>query len=157
MLRISPALLSVFVLAGCGTSPVSPDPVATHELQNAPTSVVIGGKAVTLATSLWRDFMPIAPPDGKPLAGVLRVRAVDGSAVPAGMAADTAWVVRGSEVWSSFVPPPSDKTAAEYETTFSNGPKWGPDEIVDVVIRLRDAAGSVVLLRAPQQRIIGTM
>lgn len=38
----------------------------------------------------------------------------------------------------------------------SNGPKWGPDDMVDVIVRVRDSAGAESLLRAPKQLIIGT-
>jgi hypothetical protein len=110
-----------------------------------------------MVASLWRDFMPISPSDGKPLAGVLRIQTQDGSNIPADVAADTAWVLRGSDAWGTPVTAPGERSAGPvYEVSFADGPKWGPNDTVDVVVRLRDAAGKVALLRAPQQPIGAT-
>ena len=149
------AVATVCLSLACGGSnPIGPQVLPVGDLTSAPLRATLGGKSLTLVASLWRDFMPISPPDGKPLAGVLRVQTEDGSNVPADVAADTAWIVRGAEVWATFVArQPGRSGAPAYEVTFSDGPKWGPDEAVDVVIRLRDGAGHVSLIRAPQQVI----
>jgi hypothetical protein len=147
------AVIAVAVACG-GSSPTSPKVLPPGDPAAAPTRVIIGGKSVTLATELWRDFMPVSPPDGKPLAGVLRIRTEDGSNVPPDVAAETVWVMRGSETWATFLAAPAaGAPGPAYEVSFFDGPKWGPNEAVDVVVRLRDGTGRVVLLRAPTQTI----
>ena len=150
------ALVAVTSCASDG--PTSPGSVSIAELTAAPTSVVVAGKTLTLASQLWRDFQPISPPDGKPLIGALQVRTSDGSAVSDSVQADAVWVVMGTQVWSGHPREerPRRETAPVYELVARDGPKWGPDVNVDVVIRLRDAANRDVLLRAPNQPIRGT-
>jgi hypothetical protein len=149
------AIATICLAIACGGSnPIGPQVLPAADLASAPTQATVGGKSLILVAQLWRDFMPISPPDGKPLAGALRIQAVDGSNVPADVAADTAWIIRGAEAWATFVAPAAGRSAGPvYEVTFSDGPKWGPGEAVDVVVRLRDAAGHVALVRAPRQVI----
>lgn len=157
MRRLSIAC-TLFLLWSCGgSSPTAPTPGAA-ELASAPTAVTVAGKSLRLETFLTRDFMPISPPDGKPLGGVLRIRTADSSGVPATVRADMVWVLNGSETWSA-VPREErsrSETAPVYELIARDGPKWGPGITVDVVVRLRDAAGRSFLLRAPNQDIRGT-
>jgi len=147
-------VLSFSLLSGCGGGPVAPTPVSPSELATAPTTVSVSGKSLTLGTYLWRDFQPISPPDGKPLIAVLRVTTDDGTNVPATVRADMVWVLYGTEIWSAV---PQERlrsdTAPVYEAAAHDGPKWGPGVNVDVVIRLRDANGRALLLRAPDQPI----
>jgi hypothetical protein len=153
-----PAITCVLLLSGCGGStPTSPSDIPVSELRSAPTRTIADGKSLSIAASLWRDFMPISPPDGRPLGGVLRIATDDGSPVPASVTADTSWVIHNAEVWSTTVEQRSRaETAPIYELVVRNGPKWGPDVAVDVVVRLRDSAGRVFLLRAAGQRIGAT-
>lgn len=148
------AMLSASLLSGCGGGPIAPTPVTPSELAAAPTTVTAAGKSLTLGTYLWRDFQPISPPDGKPLAAVLHVTTGDGSDVPATLRADMVWVLYGTEIWTA-VPEerPRSETAPVYEAAAHDGPKWGPGANVDVVVRLRDANGRTLLLRAPDQPI----
>ena len=98
------------------------------------------------------DFQPISPPDGKPLIAVLRVKAADGAALAATFHVDGAWVINGAEVWTASVG--DEKLAsAYYEVVARDGPKWGPNVSVDVVVRIREPSGSSKLLRAAAQVI----
>ena len=136
-------------------APPPPNPIAARGASYIGAELPM--TSLTLTTSLWRDFMPISPPDGKPLIAVMQIRTDDGSPVPAGIAADPSWGIYGDEVWSSFVEPrPRSETGPIYEVVARNGPKWGPGVSVDVVVRLRDAEGRVVLLRAEKQPITAT-
>jgi hypothetical protein len=150
--------IGLLFTAGCGgSSPTSPTDVSRAQLAAAPTRIVADGKALTLRAALWRDFMPISPPDGKPLAAVLQIVTEDGSQVPATVTADTSWVLHGADVWSATVEQrPRAETAPAYEVIARNGPKWGPDVSVDVVVHLVDSAGRSILLRAAGQTITAT-
>jgi hypothetical protein len=155
--------LATLLLAGCGselTRPVlSPsDLVAPAELARvraATGSVTAEGALLRLSTYLWRDFMPSAPPDGEPLRAVLRMTTADSSAFPPALHADAAWILNGRDVWATWVREtrqrlPGDPTL---EVSAEGGPKWGPGIEVDVVVRLRDAAGRASYLRARKQMI----
>ncbi len=127
----------------------------TSELRNAPEEVPAEGVTVRLETYLWRDFQPIAPPDGQPLIAVLRVKTVDGASIPAALRADSVWILNGDLAWAAAVREEWSREADPpfFEVVGRDGPKWGPGIEVDVVIRLRDAAGHAILLQARAQLI----
>jgi hypothetical protein len=156
MLRIPLTVLCCFVIIGCGAGPTPPSDIPASDLLSAPTHIVADGQGITLTAFLARDFMPIAPPDGRPLGGVLRFKSDDGSRVSSSVIADTGWVVRDGEVWSATVEQQSRSvTAPHYEVVVRNGPKWSPDIAVTVVARLRDSTGRTMLLRASEPITIG--
>jgi hypothetical protein len=152
MRRTLTALAATLVLNAC--SPTTPSPLPS-DLAAAPTSVVLAGKSLVLDAYLWRDFMPISPPDGKPLTAVLRVRTDDGSDVPATVVVDMVWVLKGADTWSTL--PREERSRSEtapiYELLARDGPKWGPGITVDVVVRLRDQSGRDALLRVANRPI----
>jgi hypothetical protein len=155
------AVLSTILLvavAACGQSPTAPsDPATPADLRSAPTSLTLDGRRIVLATSLWRDFMPISPPDGQPLVAVARVKADDGSPLPVGVRATDLWVVFDEALWHAA--PKEERaradTAPDYEVVARAGPKWGPGVTVHVVLRLTDGHRTW-LLRAPNQPIVAT-
>jgi hypothetical protein len=147
----------VAALVGCGVTSTAPSDVSRGQLASAPTRIVSDGVGLTLTAFLTRDFMPISPPDGKPLGGVLRIQTENGTPVPAGIIVSASWILFNSEMWSTSVEQrPRAETGPNYEVIVKDGPKWGPDVMVDVVVRVHDSAGAESLLRAPQQLIIGT-
>jgi len=155
--RISVAASFVVALVGCGATPTVPSDVSRAQVASAPTRIVSDGVELTLTAFLTRDFMPISPPDGKPLGGVLRIKTENGTPVPAGIVVTASWILFNSETWSASVEQRlRADTAPNYEVIVRDGPKWGPDVVVDVVVRVRDSAGAESLLRAPNQLIIGT-
>jgi hypothetical protein len=154
---LAAAICPLFPIGCGGSSPTSPSRVGISELSSAPTRIVADGQSLTLAAFLWRDFMPISPPEGKPLVAVLQIRTDDGSPASVRINADTSWVIHDTEVWSATVEErPRAETTPVYEVVARNGPKWGPDIAVDVVVRLVDSTGRAFLLRAPQQTIRAT-
>lgn len=72
--------------------------------------------------------------------------------------ADSAGVTNGANVWAAPVAEESARTpgAPYFDVLARNGPKWGPGIEVDVAVRLHDAAGRSVLLRARRQPITRT-
>ena len=127
----------------------------TAELHNAPQQTRLAGVTLQLETYLWRDYQPIAPPDGEPLIAVLRVERVDGASIPAALQADSAWIINGDLAWATAVREdrPRGTDPLFVEVVARDGPKWGPGIAVDVVIRLHDGAGHQVLLQARAQWI----
>lgn len=147
--------IALALLVGCSReNPI--EPRSATELRAAPTSVVVQGQEVQLISALWRDFMPISPPDGQPLVAVLRLQPAGGGQVAAGVRADAAWVVFGNDVWATAITEerfPNSTGQDYYEAVIRNGPKWGPGVSVDVIVRVRDAGGTTRLLRAADQPI----
>ena len=149
-------LLAVLLLAAGNCSGAgSVSPLSAGDLQAAPVSVTVSQQVLVLVPTLWRDFQPISPPDGKPLVAVLRVQAGDGAALASAFHVDTAWVINGADVWAVSVgeEKPASPKQAYYEVTMRGGPKWGPNVRVDVVVRIREPSGSSQLLRAAAQLI----
>jgi len=124
----------------------------------APRIVSFAGVTLQVDASLWRDFQPISPPDGKPLIAILAVRTIDGTPIPPGLTADSAWIHNGDLVWGAAVveEQPRGAGASSFQVVARNGPKWGPGIEVDVVIQVRDATGQRALLQAPRQLIART-
>jgi hypothetical protein len=101
--------------------------------------------------------MPPSPQDGRPLIAIVRVQTADRALVPATLRAKDVWVVMGSEVWRAPFREERTRseTAPDYELVARDGPKWGPDVTVDVVVRVTDGRRDW-LLRAADQRIAAT-
>jgi hypothetical protein len=142
--RIALPALACILVSACAT-----------ERTLAPRLVAISGATVRVEASLWRDFAPSSPPDGKPLVAILRIQTVDGTPIPPTLTADSAWVYNSAQVWAAAVLEEHLRSAGAsfFEVVARNGPKWGPGIEVDVVVRLRDAAGRAVLVQAPRQLI----
>ncbi len=47
---------------------------STIKLSAVPEKIKINNKEYRLKTVLWRDFMPISPPDGKPLMAIVNIQ-----------------------------------------------------------------------------------
>lgn len=125
------------------------------ELQAAPEAIVVAGSAFSLKAELWRDFMPVAPPNGQPLAVVGQLCTLD-KAVPANLTIDRVSVVFGTEIWTAAIDHVVEVTSTTCGAQFvaAGGPKWGPGVTVDVIVRVREGGpGRTFLLRAANQPI----
>src|SRR3989344_3856754 len=91
----------VFIQKTPGINPLTPSTVSLQNLQKAPEKVSINGSEYTLETYLWRDFMPISPPDGKPLIAVVKVKALGKTNVPSEINATRLWVVKDNDIWET--------------------------------------------------------
>ncbi len=127
------------ILAGAGCT--ATNPIAPRE------SIVAGTRIQLAAAYLWRDFMPISPPDGKPLMASIAIAAADSSPLPPALRADSLWLYASQGTWVS---PVTEQVALRGISSAwywaDNGPKWQPGTTVDVVLSLRDATGNRVLL-----------
>ncbi|WP_229068452.1 hypothetical protein [Actinoplanes sp. DH11] len=122
------------------------DPVVAMGAGGAvPETVTVAGATVRIEAYLWRDFMPICPPDGQPLIASVRILA-EPAALPATLRADRIVVVHGGEVWVAPLVEeyPGSREAAGFQVVARNGPKWDPNVTVDVVVELRDEQRYVV-------------
>lgn len=151
-------LLALAALIGCSESEKiisAPPDIPLDQLQAAPDTVQVEGQQLYLETFVWRDFMPISPPDGKPLVAVMYITSVDSARLPATISADAVWIVYGDQVWKSWIVDAANSVANGYRLAkiAREGPKWGPGVRVDVIVRVLDAGGHGHLLQAPDQLI----
>ncbi len=135
---------------------LTPSTVSLHDLQTAPEEIEINGSEYTLETYLQRDFMPVSPPDGRPLRVSVRVIAPGETAISSKIDATRVWVVNGKEIWETELVSQGFPTRGDTleKVGRGGGPKWGPGISVDVVVRIIDLkSGKDYLLRASNQYI----
>ena len=133
----------------------TPSTVSLQDLQAAPEEIEIDDTEYTLETDLWRDFMPISPPDGKPLVAVIKVEAPGETAIRSKIDATRLWVVKGKEIWETELANEEGSTIGDtLKKIGRDGPKWGPGISVDVVVKIIDLkSGTDYLLKASNQYI----
>jgi hypothetical protein len=152
------ALVIYTLIPGCklfdSSGPSIPD------LLDAPEQIEIDGREYILETFLWRDFMPVSPPDGQPLIALIWITAIDSLAFPSTIDANRLWVINDELVWEtefSFEERPDDPNRIhQLEKIARDGPKWGPGIQVEVIVRVTDSQDSTYLLRAADQWIYRT-
>ena len=147
MFRLLPVLVAT-VLIGCGTA-CKCHRQAADVVSTAPERVEIDGREYSLAASLWRDFQPIAPPNGQPMAAVLKVSPSDMMPLPTDLVIDHLWVLNGKKQWSAAAEPPAGQSSvSNLDQTVRGGPKWETGILVDVVVRLRQGKQTWLLRQA---------
>jgi len=117
-------------VAGCGSCPHCRRD--GEDGARAAETVVVEGCALRLEAELWRDFQPVAPPDGQPMMAVVRLAAEDGASLPAGVSVTRVWFASEGKQWT----PKPAAGATGNELHFAGGPKWGPGTTADVVVEL---------------------
>ncbi|OPX17765.1 hypothetical protein BXT86_04750 [candidate division WOR-3 bacterium 4484_100] len=153
-LKILVVMVSI-VIAGCMLFRPS---ISVDRLLSAPEQIEIDGRNYILETHLWRDFMPVSPPDGKPLIALIRITATDSLEFPPSIDARLLWVIKSpQEVWETKFSEEARSTCSRYqlEKVARKGPKWGPGIEVDVVVKIVDGENEY-LLRASNQVILRT-
>jgi hypothetical protein len=128
------------------------DGSALLALPVAPGAISISGAALRVSVSLGRDFMPISPPDGKPLTARVQISAT----ATAGLApspADRIAVIHDRQAWIAPLIEETPWDDSSRVVIARNGPKWGPSITVDVVLELHDAEGQAYLIRVPGTEI----
>jgi len=143
------ALLLIWIPQSCGH-------YSLNVLRTAPEHIEIDNREYVLETYLWRDFMPISPPDGKPLIAIAWITAVDSQPFPSSLDADLLWVINEDEIWKekcSIKRELGARRQHQLEIIAREGPKWGPGIYVDVVVRIIDEENNIYLLRAEDQLI----
>lgn len=129
-------------------------------LKDIPDTLSIGNKSLILKTEMWRDFQPISPANGKPLIAIFRIITTDSTDLPEGIQADAAWIICNDEIWDTYF---TEEEAPEYEVQpyqlykiARNGPKFGPNIYVTVVVRIIDNMDISYFLKAENQYIYRT-
>lgn len=155
-MSMRPLLVAVLGLAltACASRVNGPFPrVLPADPAVVPTTVTMRGATLALETYLNRDFFPVSPPDGRPLAAFVRVRSTNGAPLPIGLSVAWVGVYFQGQVWSSAAESQTPSDPSAVEAIARNGPKWGPGGTADVVVILSLAGEPRMLLRAADQPI----
>lgn len=144
----------IIILLICGVIILFSIP-SLQTLQAAPERIEINGTKYTLETFLCRDFFPPSRPDGSPLWALVKVKAPGETAISSKIDATRLWVVKGIEIWETELASREGSTIGDtLEKVGRDGPKWGPEISVDVVVRIIDLkSGRSYLLKASNQDI----
>ncbi len=104
-------------------------------------TLIIESNRFVLDAYLWRDFMPISPPDGKPMISINWLIEVDSIEIPDNIDLIKQYVIYNDSIWISEYENESGPTQPEYkiEKISREGPKWGPKIYVDVISKVRDS------------------
>ena len=131
------------------SAPASEVPTPTlEELANAPETLDLGQHQYQLATYLWRDFMPISPPDGKPMIGRVHLVRTDEGPATGDVELVYLWVVNRDRVWATTF-----EEGSGPDRVARGGPKWEPGIYVNVVVAVKSGSSGIRLLQAPAQLI----
>jgi hypothetical protein len=136
-------LITNIFLTGCEKDEI-PNVLVDKDLILELNNKVVGEATIDshnyfLDAYLWRDFMPISPPNGKSLISINWLICADSSAIPANIELKQQYVIYGDSVWIADYENETHQTP-EYklEKVSRNGPKWGPNVYVDVIARITD-------------------
>jgi len=154
-LSVTILILLILQLTGCSgvTPPVPPD-YSREKLLATPETLRTEQVELLLRTDLWRDFMPLGPPSG--LQGVITLSAMDSTQFPNGIRAEAAYVLTAGDTWRTYLDNDEDRSVQEAfrkAWRFRNGPHWGPEIPVDVVVLVL-TPDTEYLIRAPDQYIL---
>lgn len=136
---------SLLAASGCSSGPTETEP-SLLELRTAPTTLVVGGRAVPVSAEIWRNLMPSIGPAGSPLAAFIRFPQDAPS-----LAVTRIWVLLGEDSWSG----PASLTVDSQTWMARNGPEWALGSQAEVVARLRLVGGRLRLVRVPAVTIQG--
>lgn len=144
----------LLVLLACGafaTEGPTAELPESADLANAPFRADVGGLTATLRADVWRDLMPGDGSHGL----IARVDLVGDAPLPADLALERVYVVRGDRVWSAPFTgeerPP--RPPNELEKVARDGPWWDDQLRVDVIVRMRTPAGDTAWLASRGEQI----
>jgi len=148
---------------GCGggakvIAPAMPPPVSIDQLRAAPDTLSLIGFPSVITPDLYRDFMPISPPDGSPLTAIITFSLISESDFSKNVSAVYLWVLNGNEVWGAGMKmqDPSLYPASQVVWRADGGPKWGPGIQVDVVLGLVIEGRGLQFVKLPNVTISQT-
>ncbi len=135
---------------------VKNDPEFAQELMSSPETVTIGNNNLVLETYIWRDFMPVrggndGDGNGSGMFCVSKLTEVDGAPILSTIELIKHYVIKGDEIWTAdYVEVRKDRDHI-LEGVVKEGPKWGPDIEVDVVIEFENSGTTYRILAASQR------
>ena len=141
-------LIFVFIgLLGCNEydfkddSNVRFDPEFIMKLNSQSVDTLkLDSKKYILEAYLWRDFMPISPPNGRALVAINWLIDLDSTDISTNLDLVEQYVIYNDSVW---IVPYENGTHTQHlyklEKISINGPKWGPKIYVDVISKIHNS------------------
>ncbi|HEX7320663.1 MAG TPA: hypothetical protein VF399_09970 [bacterium] len=131
---------------------------SVDELMSAPVKIEINEREYILDTYLYRASTFPGPLSG--LGGEIYIIAIDSLEIPSSLNAHHLYVINGNDVWESQLTNPEIPNGQTYILKMDiedEGPDWGPEIYVNVVVEVEDdlETESIWLLRADSQYISG--
>lgn len=118
------------------------DPELISELNSKSyDTLIIESKKFVLEAYLWRDFMPVSPPNGKPMISINWLINIDSTKMPDNIDLVEQYVIYNDSIWIAKYVDESTTTQPEYKISkiSKEGPKWGPKIFVDVISKVHDS------------------
>ena len=110
--------------------------------KNSVDTLIVGSSSFILDACLWRDFMPVCPPDGEPMISINWLISTNLAKIPDNISMVKQYVFYDNEIWISDyeneAPTPS-LPEHKMERISRNGPKWGPNIYVDVISQIHNS------------------
>lgn len=149
----------IFLLSSGCTEEEQPDfridKAKINELLSLSTEqITINETTLALHAYLWRDFMPISPPDGKNLISINWLVDVDSVAIPSNIILSEQYVINGDSLWAaSYTNEIRETESYIIERVSREGPKWEPNIEVIVIAKVVDLNTNreYLLIRENQQ------
>lgn len=143
----------------CPDYPWAPEPgiLTPPDIAAVPETLTVESRSYIVESFLWRDFMPVCPPNGDPMIAHIRVIAIDSLAVPPGSDAVYLWVFKNGEMWGSYFTDERLYYEMPYELVriARCGPKWETGILVDVVVKVM-IGDACYFLKEEDVRIVRT-
>jgi len=147
ILRLKILALTILFATGCSDDEPSnwriDQPRINELLIISSEQETIDGTTLELHAYLWRDFMPISPPDGKNLISINWLVDVDSVAIPNHIILSEQYVIYGDSLWTApYTEEERETQPYVIERVSIEGPKWGPNVEVTVIAKVVDSITS---------------
>jgi len=122
----------------------------TKKPAEAPTSIIVDGKKLTLSAEGINNRMPtIGPRTNTGIYFIIRLSTTDRSPLPKDITFDTVHGIQGEKKWETKkFDGPRGNAPSMVEIVARNAPAWTVSSKIDVVVKLRDSAKKEHLIRA---------
>lgn len=138
----------------CSESVSAPPDIPIEELLAAPETLTAGNQHIFLKTSVYLNLMPSV--SKTPMIVPVYVETIDSSDFPLNVTVNAVYIVKRNLIWksnfSNETPPDSELRPYRIFRIARNGPYWGPDIYVDVIVSCK-IDKKIFLLRASNQLI----
>jgi len=123
-------------------------------LTDAPTTITVDGKKLTLQVEGICNLMPtIGPRTSTGIYFIIRLKTTDKSPLPKGVTFETVYGVQGDRKWETRkFDGPRGRASSMSEIVARNAPAWTTSAKIDVIVRLRDSAKKEHVIRAANVR-----
>lgn len=133
-------LIVILVLLSCDKIVREDEGLIMELFNKSVDTLIIGENRFVLDAFLWRDFQPMSPQNGKPLISINRLVDVDSLDIPDNIDLKKQYVIHNNLIWIAEYTDEEHYTPSNMLKRVSrNGPKWGPDEFVDIVTIVNDS------------------